>query len=335
VRKNGRGIVEVDPTAGPNIRRIFQLFAYNHLTLDSLAERLAADGFIFRPAVPRFPRSTLHRILRDKTYVGELEFRGNWCPGKHEPLVDRDTWQRVQVLLGSHVYQSHEMTYAGERIQCGHCGHPITGERKTKQTKSGERQFVYYRCTYYNTEGHPRYRVTEADLDRQVLAVFDRMRIDDDAIREWFRAVLVSQTKDAQQESLAQRAELQRQVSLTIGQQDRLLEMRLADEVDADLFVKKQAELRDRLGNLKLQLDALDRSHDETVDLAAKVFELSQTLRQQWLTADYAAKRRILEIVFLNCRLDDVTLVPAIRKPFDVLAHERSVSESWGTRMRI
>jgi site-specific DNA recombinase len=166
-----------------------------------------------------------------------------------------------------------------------------------------------------------------------VLAAFDHMRIADDEIREWFRAVLVSQTKDAQQESLAQRAELQRQVSLTIGQQDRLLEMRLADEVDAHLFVKKQAELRDRLANLKLQLDALDRSHDETVDLAAKVFELSQTLRHQWLTADYAAKRRILEIVFLNCRLDDATLVPAIRKPFDVLANGRCVSESWGTRI--
>jgi hypothetical protein len=48
------------------------------------------------------------------------------------------------------------------------------------------------------------------------------------------------------------------------------------------------------------------------------VFELWQTLRQQWLTADYDAKRRILEIVCLNCRLDGVTLVPQIRKPFDV-----------------
>ena len=28
----------------------------------------------------------------------------------------------------------------------------------------------------------------------------------------------------------------------------------------------------------------------------------------------------MLEIVFLNCRLDDVNLVPTIRKPFDVLA---------------
>ena len=37
-------------------------------------------------------------------------------------------------------------------------------------------------------------------------------------------------------------------------------------------------------------------------------------------TADHAAKRRILEIVFLNCRLDDTTLVPTMRKPFDVVA---------------
>lgn len=48
--------------------------------------------------------------------------------------------------------------------------------------------------------------------------------------------------------------------------------------------------MRDRLASIKLQLDVLDRSHDETAELAAKVFELLQTRRQQWLTADYAAK---------------------------------------------
>jgi hypothetical protein len=45
-------------------------------------------------------------------------------------------------------------------------------------------------------------------------------------------------------------------------------------------------------------------------DLAAKVFELSQTLCDQWLSADYATKRRILETVLWNCRLDDGTLAP-------------------------
>jgi hypothetical protein len=264
--------------------------------------------------------------LQDRAYIGEVAFRGQWYPGKQPPLIERATWNRAQTLLGGHVYQSHTLTYAGDLIQCAHCGHPITGERKTKQTGAGERVYDYYRCTYYNAPGHPRTRVTGAELDRQVLAIFDKMRIEDDAVREWFRAVLASQTRDAQADSLAQRAELQRQETLIVNQQDKLLNLLIAEDIDQETFARKSTELRDRLAAIKLQLDVVDRSHDENADLAAKVFELSQTLRQRWVTADYATKRRILEIVLLNCRLDGATLCPTIRKPFDVLA-EGLVSE--------
>ena len=179
-----------------------------------------------------------------------------------------------------------------------------------------------------------RIRVTEADLDQQVLAVFDKMRVEDEGGRDWFRLVLASQTRDAQAESLSQRAELQRQETLIVAQQDRLLNMRLAEEIDEAMVARKHTEMRDRLASIKLQLDVLDRSHDENAELAAKVFELSQTLRQQWLTADYAAKRRILEIVFLNCRLEDATLVPTMRKPFDILAEGLLSENGRGNRIR-
>jgi hypothetical protein len=43
---------------------------------------------------------------------------------------------------------------------------------------------------------------------------------------------------------------------------------------------------------------------------AMKAFELSQTLRTQLLTANYAAKRIILEIILSNCTLNDATLCP-------------------------
>lgn len=149
-------------------------------------------------------------------------------------------------------------------------------------------------------------------------------------MREWFRTVLLSQTKDAQAQSALQRAELQRQESLLIAQQDRLLNLRLGDQIDEATFARKQTELRDRLASIKLQMEVLDRSHDETAEIAVKAFELSQTLREKWLTADYATKRRILDIVCLNCRLDDVTLCPTIRKPFDVLAERPNVQLTRG-----
>jgi hypothetical protein len=71
---------------------------------------------------------------------------------------------------------------------------------------------------------------------------------------------------------------------------------------------------------LKLEIDVADRGRHEIIDIAVKAFELSQTLRTKWVTADYAAKRRILEIVCLNCTLDDVNLCATMRKPFDLLA---------------
>jgi site-specific DNA recombinase len=330
VRKDGRGMVEVDPVTSVNVKRIFHLFAYENHTLDTLVEKLAAEGRQFRNTTPKFPRSSIHNILKDRAYIGEILHKGQWYPGKHQPLIDRATWDRVQALLGGHVYQSHALTYASDLIQCAHCGHPITGEQKTKKTKSGERYYTYYRCTYYNKKEHPRVRVTETDLDKQVLAVFDKMRIEDEKVRDWFRLVLASQTRDAQEDSRAQRAELQRQETLIVAQQDRLLNLRIAEDIDQETYARKNTEMRDRLASIKLQLDVLDRSHDETADLAAKVFELSQTLRSQWLTADYAAKRRILEIVFLNCRLDDVNLVPTMRKPFDVLAEGLILKNSRG-----
>ncbi|MBL9092636.1 MAG: zinc ribbon domain-containing protein [Planctomycetaceae bacterium] len=84
------------------------------------------------------------------------------------------------------------MRYAGELIHCGHCGSPITGETKTKKNKKtgGDKQYVYYRCARYNDEDHPRIRMTEAEIDEQILALFDRMRVEDEEFRNTFREQL-------------------------------------------------------------------------------------------------------------------------------------------------
>ena len=333
VRRNGRGVVEIDPIAGENVRRIFRLYAYESLTLDQLVEVLNAEGRVFRAPSTPFPRSSVHNILQDRAYIGELEYKGQWYPGRHEPLVDRVTWDRVRAIMDRCVYHSHALTYAGEFITCGHCGLPITGERKTKQTKSGPREYVYYRCARYSRKGHPRDRVREEELDRQMLALFEKMKVADPAVADWFRAVLRSQSRDTQADAVAQHQELSRQHTLLLNQQSRLLDMRLADQLDQDTFAAKHTELRDRLASIKLQLESVDRTTQELAELALKVFELSQTLTEKWLTADYATKRRILEIVCLNCRLDGATLCPTIRKPFDVLAEGLLVPSSRGDRI--
>ncbi len=137
IRVDGRGVIEVDPENAPKIRRIHDLYAYHSFTLDSLIQQLAEEGIEYAQRMFCFNRAQLHAILRDRAYIGEVRHQGQRYSGVHESLIDRNTWDRVQILLEDKVYHSHEMLYAGKLIDCAHCGHPITGERKFRTTKRG------------------------------------------------------------------------------------------------------------------------------------------------------------------------------------------------------
>ena len=327
VRRDGRSLVETDPDNARKVRRIFDLYAFEGHTLDSLVDELDKAGMVYSSKARRFTRSKLHILLRDRAYLGEVAYKGQWYPGTHEPLIDRVTFDRVQQLLGGQVYRSHELTYAGGLIACGHCGRPITGETIQKKGPRGVKHYRYYRCSGYTAAGHPRVRLPEKALDEQMLAFFETLRIDDEKTRDWFARVLRERTRGQQTARQEQLAELNRQLTLLRKQQDQLLNLRLLGEIDQDTFAAKGTELRDRIARLSIEVDAHDRSREEQGEIALAAFELSQTLQEKWVTADYRAKRRMLEIVCLNFTLVDVTLVPAIRKPFDVLA-EGLVSEN-------
>src|SRR4051794_10191252 len=92
VRINGRSIVEVDQVAATNVRRIFQLYAFENCTLEGVVARMASEGHQYRLALPRFSRTSIHNMLNDRAYIGEVQYRGGWHPGKHEPLIERGTW---------------------------------------------------------------------------------------------------------------------------------------------------------------------------------------------------------------------------------------------------
>jgi hypothetical protein len=124
------------------------------------------------------------------------------------------------------------------------------------------------------------------------------------------------------------RAELTHQEKQIADQQDRLLNLVIDGKIDSEALDRKQTKFRDRLASIMLQPEVLNRTRDEKPELAVKVFELSQTFRRQWLTADCAARRRILELVWLNYSLIGASLCPSIRKPFDVLAEGLFISSS-------
>lgn len=330
VRRDGRSVVELHDDRAKNVRYVFELYAHQNCTIDMICERFAREGIKYTDAQPAWTRSKVYKILRDRAYIGEIFYRGQWLPGAHPPIIDRVVWDRVQVLLGEKTYKSHELTYAGELIRCAHCGHPITGESVIKP-ESGK-EYIYYRCSRYTAKGHPRVRLTEAKLDEQILALLGRLR-QPEAVRDWFSKMLRLWIQDEQQQSRSAADDVQRELTNLRTQQDRLLNLRLLDEIEVDTFGRKNTELRDRIAGLTLKLEAGHRRRDEHADLAQKVFELSQSLTEQWLAAEYAEKRQILQMLCLNFSLDGETLVPTMRKPFDMLVEGLLVSSSRGDKI--
>ena len=104
---------------------------------------------------------------------------------------------------------------------------------KTKKTKKGEREYVYYRCARYHRGGHPRIRVTEAELDEQMLALFDRLRVESDEFREGFGKALRQMTNWDLGGIRKRCDELKQRHTQVVEQQDRLLNLRLLEEIDS------------------------------------------------------------------------------------------------------
>lgn len=332
VRVNGRSLVEHDPIQAPKVRRIFELFAYQPHTLETLADALARQGIVYTDRQPKFTKSTLHRILHNKIYIGQVQYQGVWHDGTFEPLVDLATFQQVREKFGtdSKVYHKPQLTFAGGIITCSHCGHQITGEHKVKQNRAGvKREYSYYRCTGYRQAGHPKVWMSEKEIDRQLLAFFATIKLDEET-RQWFVEVIRARAKAGQIENKQHRTELLRQREQVEAKLKTLLDLRIEAEVTQEEYAAKRNELQDRQAAIRLQLECTDRDDDQVAELAIKAFDLSQSLTERWLTADYNAKRTILSIMLETVQSNRGNLEFFPRKPFNLLRDENLVPLSGG-----
>jgi site-specific DNA recombinase len=173
-RVRGTGQLKPTPDA-PTVAHMFARYAtacYSDLTL---AQELNRDGYTFcrrgrlSARVP-FTADTVGGVLSNRIYLGEVTYHGEQHPGAHEPIVDRELFERVQAIrlqrkrAGRH--QNRETPRAASLLSeiayCGHCGrrlHLCASGRQTSRT-------LYYRCAAKRNEGTcdaPMVRTTLAD----------------------------------------------------------------------------------------------------------------------------------------------------------------------------
>lgn len=87
--------VVLDPVMAPVVKEAFILAATGKYSLRKLIALLTPKGLSSRDGKP-LQAETLRGILTNPFYLGYVRFDGKLTPGRHEALVDRTTFEKVQ-----------------------------------------------------------------------------------------------------------------------------------------------------------------------------------------------------------------------------------------------
>lgn len=328
--------IQPHPTESKAILRIFDLYSRGGMTFELLAEKLAAEGHVYRATQPRFARTALSYILNNRFYVGDLIWNGETFQGKHRPLVDRATFQRCQDILNGKNRRigKPQIPLAGGLLRCAHCGCAITGERIRKRLAGGGvNEHVYYRCANNDPPAdHPKVRWRADALERAIVEDLSTMRIVCPDIAAWFRTTLAAAFKDIAARRHDQRQTLTRKQAELAAMKERLLAGYLAGSIDEGTFQAKSAEIN---GQLAATRDNLDRCGDIDTsrgDNALAVFDWSQEAATAWQGSNSEQKRAILDAVSLNRTLSATTLCVQKRRPLGDLAERPQIQTTRGDR---
>ena len=105
------------------VRRIFEDFARVQSIIE-LVRSLGEDGLTTKAwttqdgkANPGSPidKKYLHTLLRNRIYLGELSYKGQWYRGQHEAILAPELWTRVQAVLAIESHQRGTATQARGR----------------------------------------------------------------------------------------------------------------------------------------------------------------------------------------------------------------------------
>jgi hypothetical protein len=246
VGADGRRVIVSDPFLGPVVVRLFEWFATGQYSLKTLARKAHEEGFRFRKSGQRIPVSTLHKILRKRIYIGEFDYGGIRYKGAHEPLISRETWERVQEVLDSRHEKKHRRTKHGfvfsGMISCGNCGSSLVAELK-------KQRYVYYHCTRWKGDCRDPYAREEVLRDQFAVALRGLV-IPKDAL-QWLQDEIV-------QSDVTERAALDQATRRAQSELERLesrlavlYEDRLDGRITPEFFDQKAAGTREQQDRLR------------------------------------------------------------------------------------
>jgi hypothetical protein len=243
---NGKRTIVPDPVRAPLVRRLYELCATGQHSVKELAA-IAQSELLTRGSP--IQKSTVNKILRNRVYSGEFEWRGEKYTAAYDPIVPRDLWLAAQAALGRRLgtrakKTGHCFPFSG-MLTCGSCGFAMVGEIKGK--------YVYYHCSGARGKcGQP--YVRQETLEEAYAAMLRRISIDEDIVN-WIATALRESHGDQKRFRDESVARLQQEHTRLQNRLDVLYEDRLDGRIDLSLFERKSSEYRQEQARIQAEIN--------------------------------------------------------------------------------
>ena len=171
----------VEPGEADVVRNIFKRYLELGSMLPLLTE-LHRGGVTTRPRILSsgkavggipFTKGPLNHLLKNRTYIGELNHRDKSYPGEHAAIVEREIFDAVQANLASNLQVAHVRRRAVGALLVGKI-YDDRGNRMTPtHSKKRGARYHYYACRLFiegrRSEAGAVHRVPAAEADEQVI----------------------------------------------------------------------------------------------------------------------------------------------------------------------
>lgn len=311
----------VDPKLAPVVLKGFELYSTGQYSIRSICKWFADQGFRNRKGGTVY-HSGIEKILKNPIYYGRFRYKGKLHDGKHTPIISKELFDKVQQVFNRkhHPRTPSLKTFPFKSIlTCSRCNTHITaGLYKQK--------YVYYHCSFTKGRcGNP-YVSQDKLIDIIGEQVIKPVTITEDNMK-WIQESLIKTHGSSAEDKQTQIENVKIQINRLETRLDRLYEDKLDRKIPEEYWEKKDAEFRNMKADLECTLNSLQQGNPHYFEDALRIFELSQKLYSLYVKADLDKKAKIVNLVSSNCSLNDLSLCPTYRKPFNFIAEGLSCPE--------
>ena len=130
--RHPRGTLVLNEREGEHIKRIFEEYVILKSYI-KVQQKLEKEGF------EPLPKHRIIKLLKNRLYVGEVSFAGEWFKGSHEPIISVDLFNAAQKVnehfKGQNVGKIKNNVFR-QKVICGCCGETYLSYGK-QQKKNG------------------------------------------------------------------------------------------------------------------------------------------------------------------------------------------------------